>query len=189
MRISWFFGFGWTSILTVVACGIGINLLSDPVAWALYVPFLLVALYMTVRFRIYSTQPWRRVHSRAMIAFGDLAEAEYEAAKRENREYDIHIPCNGLARQLFGDGSDVASALLLDGKRKTYYKELVKAFPEVFLSGVAEARRDTVLGGIDQDIEASKLGPDILIAKMIEQKHSRAEAANYLHALMLGKVR
>ncbi len=189
MRISWFFGFGWTSILTVVACGIGINLLSGPVVWALYVPFLLVALYMTVRFRLYSTQPWRRVHSRAMIAFGDLAEAEYEAAKKESREYDIHVPCTGLAKHLFGEGSAGISPLLLDANRKTYYKELVQSFPEVFLSGVAEARRNIVLGGVDQDIEASKLGPDILIAKAIEQKHSRAEAATYLHALMLGKVR
>jgi len=189
MRISWFFGFGWTSILTVVASGIGINLLSGPVVWALYVPFLLVALYMTVRFRLYSTQPWRRIHSRAMIAFGDLAEAEYDAAKKEHREYDIHIPCAGLARHLFGEGGTDMSALLLDDNRKTYYKELAVEFPEVFLAGVTEEQRDTVLGGVDQDIDASKLGPDILIARAIEQKHSRAEAARYLHALLLGKVR
>lgn len=189
MRISWFFGFGWTSILTVVACGIGINLLSGPAVWALYVPFLLVALNMSMRFRLYSTQPWRRIHSRAMIAFGDLAEAEYEAARKENREYDIRVPCTGLAKHLFGEGSSEISALLLDDNRKTYYKELVREVPEVFLNGVAEARQDIVLGGIDQDIDASKLGPDILIARAIEQKHSRAEAARYLHALMLGKVR
>ena len=189
MRISWFFGFGWISILTVVACGIGINLLSGPVVWALYVPFLLVALYMTARFRLHSTQPWRRIHSRAMITFADLAEAEYDAAKKENREYDIRVPCVGLATHLFGKGSAEISALLLENNRKTYYKELAREFPEVFLAGIAEARRDTVLGGVGQDIETSKLGPDILIAKAIEQKHSRAEAANYLHALMLGKVR
>jgi len=189
MRIAWFFGFGWVSILTVVACGIAINLLSGPVVWVLYVPFLLVALYMTVRFRLYSTQPWRRVHSRTMITFGDLAGAEYEAAKKESREYDIRVPCAGLARHLFGEDGEGMSALLLDENRKTYYKELAKAFPEVFLTGIAEERRDAVLGGVDQDIEASKLGPDILIAKAIEQQHSRAEAANYLHALLLGKVR
>ncbi|WP_305075796.1 hypothetical protein [Propionivibrio sp.] len=189
MRISWFFGFGWTSIVTVVACGIGINLLSGPVVWALYVPFLLVALYMTVRFRLYSTQPWRRIHSRVMIAFGDLAEAEYDAAKKESREYDIRVPCAGLAQHLFGEDGAAISALLLDENRKTYYKELATEFPEIFLTGVTEERKEIVLGGVYQDIETSKLGPDILIARAIEQKHSRAEAANYLHALMLGKVR
>ena len=37
-------GFGWLSLLTVVACAVGINRLSGPIAWALYVPFLIVAL-------------------------------------------------------------------------------------------------------------------------------------------------
>ena len=40
-----------------------------------------------------------------------------------------------------------------------------------------------------RDIEASELGPDIVIAKAIERKHSRLEAANYLQALLLGRVR
>jgi hypothetical protein len=189
MRISWFFGFGWVSILAVVACGVGINLLSGPAVWVLYVPFLLVAMYMTTRFRLYTTQPWRRAHSRAMITFGKLAEAEYDAAKRENREYDIAVPCTGLAASLFGQHNPEVSDLLQDESRKKYYKELAREFPDVFLKGIASDRREAVLEGVCRDIDASKLGPDILIAKTIELKHSRSEAANYLHALLLGKVR
>jgi hypothetical protein len=189
MRISWFFGFGWASVLTAVACGVGINLLSGPVVWVLYVPFLLVALYMTVRFRLYSTQPWRRAHDRAMIAFGELAGTEYAAARRDEREYDIAVPCAGLVTRLFGKDDPEISGLLLEENRKKYYKELAREFPRVFLEGIGEERQKTVLGGIDRDIDASKLGPDILIAKAIELKHSRREAANYLRALMLGKVR
>ena len=78
MRISWFFGFGWVSILTVAACGLGISYLGGPLGWALYVPFLIVAVYMTARFRLYNTQPWRRVHGRAMIAYSKLAGREYD---------------------------------------------------------------------------------------------------------------
>ena len=189
MRISWFFGFGWPSILTVVACGVGINLLSGPAVWVLYVPFLLVAMYMTVRFRLYSTQPWRRVHSRAMVSFGELAGAEFDAAKRESREYDIAVPCAELARQLSVQDTAELSGLLSEDNRKKYYKELVKEFPQVFLQGIAQERREAVLGGVERDIDSSKLGPDILIARTIEVKHSRNEAANYLHALLLGKVR
>jgi hypothetical protein len=192
MRISWFFGFGWASVLTALACGVGINLLSGPVVWALYVPFLLVALYMTARFRLYSTRPWRRAHARAMIVFGELAGAEYDAAKREQREYNIAVPCAGLVARLFGKddtGISGISSLLQEENRKKYYRELAHEFPQVFLEGVAEERRTSVLGGIDRDIETSKPGPDILIAKSIELKHSRREAALYLRALMLGKVR
>lgn len=189
MQISWFFGFGWTSVLTVVVSGVGINLLSGPVVWVLYVPFLLVATHMTARFRLYSTQPWRRVHSKAMLAFGDLAGAEYDAAKRENREYDVAVPCAGLATHLFGEGSAEALTLLKDENRKSYYKELARDFPEVFVKGIANEKHEAVLAGVSRDIEASKLGPDILIARMIESRHSRSEAATYLHALLMGKVR
>jgi hypothetical protein len=189
MRISWFFGFGWTPVLTALACGAGINFLSGPVVWVLYIPFLLAALYMTARFRLYTTQPWHRVHARAMIVFGELAGAEYDAAKREQREYDIAVPCAGLLPRLFGKDETGISSLLLEENRKKYYKELAREFPQVFLEGIGEERQKAVLGEIDRDIEASQPGPDILIARSIELKHSRREAAIYLRALLLGKVR
>jgi hypothetical protein len=188
MRIAWFLGFGWGSILTLAVCGAVINFLSGPLAWALYAPFLFVALYMTARFRLHSTQPWRRAHDRAMIDFGELAGAEHDAARRDGREYDAAVPCAGLAARLFGEGDAGVSGHLSDEGRKSYYRELVKEFPRVFLEGIAEERKKAVLDGIDRDIDASRIGPDILIARMIERKYSRAEAARYLRALMLGKV-
>ena len=189
MRISWFFGFGWVSVLTVVTCGLGISYLGGPLGWALYVPFLIVAVYMTARFRLYNTQPWRRVHGRAMIAYSKLAGREYDAAKQENREFDITAPCRDLALRLFGPNlPEEITALLGDG-RKPYYQGLVEVYPLVFLKGVDETRRKEVLDGVRRDIEASELGPDVLIAKAIERKHGRLEAANYLHALLLGQVR
>lgn len=189
MRISWFFGFGWLSVLTVFACGVGINLLSGPVTWVLYVPFLVVAVYMTVRFRLFNAQPWRRVHSKAMIAYGKFAEQEYETAKNENREFDIAVPCRRLAEHLFAQRGTEESGLLLDEKRKMYYKELVGSYPHVFLTGVKPERHDEVIKGVKHDIDGSKLGPDILIARAIELQHHRREAANYLQALLLGNVR
>ncbi len=189
VRISWYFGFGWLSIATVVACAVGISRLGGPIAWVLYVPFLVVALYMMVRFRLYNTQPWRRVHSRAIIAYGKLAGQEYDAARKEGREFDIKVPCRGLAEHLFGRGpTDEVGALLGEGRTK-YYRDLVDAYPQVFLKGISEGRRDAVLDGVRRDIDASELGPDILIAKAIERRHNGREAANYLQALLLGRVR
>jgi hypothetical protein len=188
MQIAWFFGFGWISVLGLIVCGAAIHLLSGAAAGVMYAPFLLVALYMTVRFRLYSTQPWRRAHSRAMIAFGELADAEYDAARRDERDYDVAVPCAGLAARLFGDDEGGVSGLLLDENRKKYYKDLVREFPRVFLEGIAEERREAVLAGLEQDIDASRPGPDILIARAIASRHSREEAARYLRALVLGKV-
>ncbi|WP_153111428.1 hypothetical protein [Propionivibrio limicola] len=189
MNISWFFGFGWISVLTAVAAGVGINLLSGPVVWILYIPFLLAALHMTARFKRFNTDRWRRIHARAMLTYRKLAEQEFDAAKNENREYDILTPCRALGEQMFAQtpAVDVAT-LLTDESRKTYYKQLVDAYPNVFVQGIKPERHDAILNGVRSDIDASKLGPDILIAKAIELKHNQGEAANYLHALLLGKV-
>lgn len=189
MRISWFLGFGWLSILTVVACGIAINRLNGPFVWVLYVPFLVVALYMTARFKLFNAQPWRRVHHRAMLTYAKLAGQEYDDAKLAGREYDIKVPCRELALQLFGtERASEIDSLLGDG-RKAYFKALVEAYPHVFVKGMAVQRHGAILQGVQRDIQASELGPDVVIARDIERKLGRLEAANYFQALLLGQVR
>ncbi len=188
-RISWYLGFGWVSIVTVVMTGIGINLLHPPVSWLLYLPFLVVAIYMTVRFRLFTTHPWRRIHARAMLRFGQFAEKEYQTASQEGRAYDIRVPCRELLVVMFGPENDEAARLLTDAGRRGYYRELVRDFPEIFLKSFAAADPETVFAKINEDIESSELGPDILIARDIELKYSRKEAATYLQSLMLGTVR
>jgi len=189
MRISWYLGFGWLSIAALLACGVGINLTGGWVRWILYVPFLLLGLHMSIRFRSFSTQAWRRVHSQAMLSYGKLAVEEYAAAKRENRDFDIGIPCRALAMAMFGPAKAETFSALLDGGRKAYYNALLESYPQVFVERVKAERHKLTLEGVRRDIEASQLGPDILIAKAIELKHSRLEAARYLQALLLGVVR
>lgn len=189
MNIAWYLGFGWVSIAAVLACGAGINTLPSPMNWVLYVPFLIVAVHMTVRFRLFNSQPWRRVHARAMLTYGQLAEQEYDAAKKENREFDISSPCRALSNHLFGEHNREEIASLLGDGRTRYYHELVECCPHIFLGGIAQDRREAVLDGIRKDIDVSHLGPDVLIAKTIEQKHGKPEAARYLQSLMLGRVR
>ena len=188
LNVAWFLGFGWPTILLFVACGLAINLWHGPFVWVLYIPLLLVALYMAVRFRLHSMHPWRRAHRQAMARFGKFAEREYDQAKKEGRQYDIAVPCRELACGMFGEQSDAVRLLAADN-RKRYYLELAKEFPEVFLKNFASERHDAVLAEIYRDIEASELGPDILIARDIEVRYSRREAAEYLHALMVGEVR
>ena len=125
---------------------------------------------------------------RAMLSYGRFAEQEYETAKLEKRTYNIRIPCQRLCSELFGNDSG-AEALLLDEQRKLYYRGLVKEFPEIFLKSFSTEKPQTVFEKINEDIESSELGPDILIARTIELRYSRKEAATYLQALMLGTVR
>jgi hypothetical protein len=189
MRVAWYFGFGWAAIATLVVSGVAINRLDGWARWACYVPFLIAGLHMTIRFRSFSTNPWRRVHSKAMLAYGELATQEYAAAKEGNREFDIGIPCRGLAVLMFGEDRARQLAALLEGGRKDYYNNLVASYPQVFVEGIKAERHEITLAGVRRDIDASQLGPDILIAKAIELEHGGLEAARYLRALLLGLVR
>lgn len=190
LRIDWYFGFGWGTIAAFIACGVAINLVDDGwLRWVLYVPFVLLGVHMSIRLRTFNTQRWRRVHGRAMITYSQRALAEYDAAKRENREFDVAVPCRQLATALFGESGAATLTPLLGAGRKAYYHELLGAYPQVFLDGVDAARQAIVMDSVRDDIESSRLGPDIVIAKAIERKHNRLEAARYLHALLLGRVR
>jgi len=188
-RVAWYLGFGWLSILTIVISGIGINLFKAPVSWLLYIPFLVTAIYMTIRFRVFSMHPWRRVHARVMMSFSPLAQQEYELARKEGREYDIRVPCQQLLKAIFGQADSEVAKLLTDDGRKLYYKGLAEEYPDIFLKSFTSIDPDTVFAKINQDIDSSELGPDILIAKDIELRYSRKEAATYLQSLMLGTVR
>ena len=188
LRISWYMGFGWMSVVIVVLSGIGINVTHAPVSWLLYIPFLIVALYMTVRFRLFTQHPWRRAHAKAMLIYGRLAEEEHNLAKQEKRAYNIKNPCQKLCAELYGDDLH-AGELLNDQQRKAYYRKLVQDYPDIFLKSFATEKPQTVFAKINEDIESSELGPDILIARNIELRYSRKEAATYLQSLMLGTVR
>lgn len=188
VNISWFLGFGWLTIAGFVASGVAINLSEGWLRWVLYVPFLLLGLHMSIRFRSFRTQPWRRQHAKAMQSYGPLAASEYAAAKKEDRDFDVSTPCRALAQKMFGQAKATQLEPLLGTGRKAYYNNLVDSYAQAFVGGVAPERRDVVLAGIRRDIEASELGPDILIAKRIELEQGGLEAARYLQALLLGRV-
>ena len=189
MQISWFLGFGWVSIVTLVVSGVAINMLSGPIVWVMYAPFLIVALYMTVRFRLFTMHPWRRVHSKTMLKFAKFAVREHDSAKADGREYDIRKPCEALLDAMFDEQDRESASLLSEEQRKNYYRGLVAEFPDVFLKSFTSSDPKTILQHIDKDIEASEIGPDVLITRGIELKYSRKEAATYLQSLMLGTVR
>lgn len=189
MRIAWYLGFGWPSIAVVVALGAAIVQVRGTYAWLLYLPFLAVALYMTARLRLFNTQPWRRIHAKAMLAYAPLAGQAYDEARAQGRDYDARQACRQLGLHLFGADQAAEVDRLLGEGRPAHFQRLVDTHPQVFVTGVAPERHAAVLEGIRTDIAASEPGPDVLIARQIEQQAGSLEAARYFHALLLGRVR
>lgn len=192
MNISGLLGFGWIPIAYAIVLGLGTYYATGWVGWMMYGCFTIIMLYMGFRYKNYCREPWRRAHYRGMRAYADLAVGELDLAKQENRNFDIVNPCRALAQALLSseqaDGF-ITGDLLADAGRKTYYLELAINHQQVFLKNEKPEKYAIVMEGIRKDIDASELGPDIVIAKAIERLHGSEEAARYLLALLLGKVK
>ena len=181
-------GFGWPTLAVALASAVAINLVSGPLVWLLYLPFLGAALHMTQRFRLFNTQRWRRVHARAMRHYAHLAGQAYDAARREEHDFDAGVPTRALARLMLTELAEADIDALLNQGRKPFFAGLVQASPQVFVQGIEPERHAEVLAGIRRDIEASVPGPDVVIARAVVHELGPLEAARYFHARLLGQV-
>mgnify|MGYP007125362399 CR=1 FL=1 len=188
MKIAWYLGFGWPSILVVVASGVAINTLSGNIVWLLYVPFIATAVNMTTRFKLFNRQPWRRLHAKTLMRYAPLAAQEFDASRQEKRDFDMRIPCRKLATALFPERPEQDIEAMLGPARKDYYRGLLDSCASVFVTGIAPVRHQAVLDGIRRDIDASELGPDVVAIQLIERQLGQRAAADYFQARLLGRV-
>lgn len=188
MNFSWYLGFGWTAPLLCTASGLASYYFSDGwLHWMLYVLFVTTAAYILIKIRLYWKEPWHRVNARALRLYRHMAGRQ--AAAHEDWNPNPAELCGELARQLLGEQAGcelVHSELFADAGRKEYYRQLVEANSPLFTARVKPEQRAEALGRIFQDIEASELGPDIVIAIAVEKKYGRLEAARYFLALVSG---
>lgn len=192
MNLAWQFGFGWPAVLLAAAFGAGSYYIADGwLHWVLYFLFAATGAYIFVKYRLYSREPWRRLHARGMDTFAELTKAEEAAAGREGRPLDMAKVCGQLAVclqvPLTGWGPDDGD-ILADSARKAYYRELAATFPAMFAKAVAAEKKSEALGLVLKDIEESRLGPDIVIAVAIEKQYGQPESARYLLALVSGET-
>lgn len=183
MNIGWKLGFGWPAVLLAAAAGAGSYYFADGwLHWGLYFLFAVTVAFMLVKYRLYLREPWRRVHAQGMDIFRELTKAEAAAAGQEGRPLDMAKVCGQLASRLEAAAGD----RLADAGRKAYYRELVETYPAFFTKAVAPEKRAEALGLVLKDIEASRLGPDIVVAVAVEGRYGQMEAARYLLALASG---
>lgn len=189
---SWYLGFNWIFILFTIACGLAsYYYTSGWTHWISYGLFVISLIYMLTKFRLYQREPWRRKHAQGMGIFGKLARQELAAAKKEKRNVIIPPLYEQLAKDLLGPDTDSQGCIagrLTDVSRRAYYHRLVDAYPAVFTGRVKPEYHAQALDSIRKDIDASEMGPDIVIAFAIEKEYGTAEAARYLLAIASGRT-
>ena len=188
---SYYLGFGWIPLTSCLLLGFATYYYSDGwLHWVLYFLFVIMLAYMATKFRLYSREPWRRVHSRGVGVYKQVWQSEDERARKEGREFDAGRLYSEFAQNLSVTSEDLQAnnggSLLDDPERKAYYYRLVEEYPVVFTQRIKPEFHAEAIERIKKDINVSELGPDIIIAVAIAKTYSRLEAARYLLALATG---
>lgn len=189
MNFSWYLGFGWKTILLILALGIAIRKVKEGWEyWLLYTLLALIGAYALTRFRLYKREPWRRIHHRSFEIISEFVKSN---ANNTDGKRDPKLLAKMLAEALLGEHEDAVlnSGILTDTGRKEYYQKLVEDFPIVFTQNIPPEKQAEAKCNILKDIEASEFGPDIVIAAVAEKQYGRLEAARYLLALASGYIK
>lgn len=190
MNFSWYLGFGWTAAFLCAAFGLASYYFATGwIHWLFYTLFVITAAYIIIKARLYWKEPWHRINARGLSLFYNIVDRQAATASKENWEPNTVELCGELARQLLGEtaGGELAkSELFADAGRKEYYRQLVETNSQMFTKKVRPQQRAEALNRIYQDIEASELGPDIVIAVAVEKKYGRLEVTRYFLALISG---
>ena len=183
--LKWRTGFDWGIVLLTVSAAL-VALLSDGILWWVGGGVTIAAAgYMLYQYRRWNRRGWRQVHFRAMLAYAGIAGRERERARQTGRVFDLNSACTQLALLLCGDDRQaVVDAMLNDltHLQGAYLAGLVERYSAEVLPGAPyEFRRD-----VAARLRSMRLGPQLVIASVIENTYGGAEAARYAIAVATG---
>ena len=183
--LKWRTGFGWGTILLVSSAAIAAWLFAGVVRWLGVAIAVFAASYMMYQYRKWNGRGWQQVHFRAMLAYSGIAGREQAIAQESGRAFDVGNACTQLGMLLCGeDKTRAVDAMLMD---------LTKA-QGAFLAGLVERHAAEVLPGapfelrrdVTSRLRGVRLGPQLVIASVIENTYGGTEAARYAIALATG---
>jgi hypothetical protein len=123
-----------------------------------------------------------------MLAYAGIAEREHRLAREVGRKFDVRHACSQLGLLLCGENNQSAvDAMLADLARQqgSFLAGLVERHSAEVLPGPAtELRRD-----IAARLRGVRLGPQLVIAAVIENTCGGQEAARYAVALAVGDAK
>jgi hypothetical protein len=183
--LKWRTGFGWGAISIIASAGVGAWLSAGVVRLLAIAIALVAGAYMIYQYWKWNRRGWRQVHFRAMLAYSGIAGREHAIARQAAREFDLGKACAELGLLLCGEDKMAAvDAMLTD---------LINE-QGAFLAGLVERHAAEVLPGASLELRCDviarlrgvRLGPQLVIASVIENTYGGAEAARYALALVAG---
>ena len=156
---------------------------------------VLILIFIFTKYRIYNSQPWRKVHYPAMIIYAGILGSVFDSQKERNdlRDKYTHNNCKALLAKILGkdiNDQQVCSSLLnLEAAKGEYLSNMLEAyagdsFTVATLSEMEHFELSKKL--LKENID---MGPYLVIAKAIEILYGKEEAGKYAVAILKGDAK
>jgi hypothetical protein len=185
-NLKWRLGFGWGAVgLFVLLVAVSFEP-TGIVRWIALPAALVVLAFIVFQYRAWNTKGWRQVHNRAMLLYASIAGAEAGTAQRDGREFDRVHACSLLAQVLLSERPLASNELVLrlnnPGEHlasifEAHGREIVPNADAALVSKCVEYLRDL------------QLGPQLIVANLVDDRFGAQEAARYGLALLQGVAR
>ena len=184
-NLQWRTGFGWGTLLLPIVAGLAALLATGAARWIALAVAIAAGGYAVYQYRKWNASGWRKVHYRAMLAYANIAAHERSAAGQAGKDFDVRSACSQLGLLLCGEENRPAVETML--------ADLAR-LQGAFLAGLVERHSQAVLPGAPTDLRHDiiarlrrvPMGPQLVIASVIENTCGGREAARYAVALATG---
>lgn len=184
-NLHWRTGFGWGTLLLPIGAGLAALVLTGAAQWLALTLALAAGGYAVYRFRQWNAGGWRKVHYRAMLAYSTIAAQEQTAARETGKDFDLYYACAQLGLLLVGEENRPAvDGMLADLGRLqgAFLAGLVERHAQAVLPGAPRELRDEIIARLRR----VRMGPELVIAWVIEGTYGGSEAARYAVAVATG---
>lgn len=181
--LKWQFGFGWGSVSLFVVFVVISLASSGIVRWIAVVITILTFAVLAVQYKNWNTRGWRQVHGRAMQLYAPIAGKETFNAKRANRDFSHVQACRELGLALTGKGREVNVEAMISALQREQGSYLASLFERHAQELLPKADVQQVSNFSDV-LRRVQLGPQLVIANVVENTYGSLEAARYALALL-----
>jgi len=181
--LKWRMGFSWGAVLLFGGAIAFAVMANGLLRWLGVIGAIAVGAFIIFQYKQYNTTGWRQVHFRAMIAYARFVGEEEARADKEGRPFSRVNACRELGLAISGTDRAAnveAMVLALEQEKGNYLASLLEANAEKLLPQLSASK---VLG-LSNILRRFELGPQLVVANIVENSFGSLEAARYAVALL-----
>jgi hypothetical protein len=182
-NLKWRMGFGWGATLCLAGSMALAVFASGLLRLAGVAGVIIAGIFSIFQYKKWNSKGWRQIHFRAMLAYARCAGEESAEAQQQGRQFNRANSCRNLGIAISGwdrAANVEAMVLALEQEKGDYLARLIETNAEKLLPQLSP----TELSEITNQLRRFELGPELVVANIVENTFGSMEAACYALALL-----